>query len=283
VKNLLDVYLKKMAILKIAKVWPKYFANMDRYTEPMISCICVTRGKPSLLMRAVECFETQTHKHKELIVVFEDDDYITREACKRVSKLFIKMVEIGASPKRTLGALRNIAIAEASGEFVCQWDDDDWYHCRRLEIQLKAIRQTGFPGCFLARWLVFDTVCQKSFISNQRIWEGSILCRKDVIIQKPYPDLVKGEDTEVLEYLYANDYLIGLDDPSLYIYVYHGRNTFGREHWEYIFECSAEVSADTNDEIVSILKQQNNSTEASGLLDQHFLRYKKCLVYRWEI
>ena len=46
---------------------------------PLISCICVTREKPSLLKRAIDCFLAQTYPNKELVILYEDDDYATEE------------------------------------------------------------------------------------------------------------------------------------------------------------------------------------------------------------
>jgi glycosyltransferase involved in cell wall biosynthesis len=249
-------------------------------TRPTISCVCVTRGKPALLKRAVECFKAQTYEQKELIILFEDDDYSSREICEQLDSLFIKVVEVGTSPKMSLGVLRNIAIEKASGEFICQWDDDDWYHSKRLEIQIKTLQEANYPGCILTNWLVFDEVHQKSFISNPRLWEGSILCRKEVLGEKLYSDAIAGEDTEVLEYLYEKNYLVGLDNPTLYIYVHHGQNTWGRDHCEFIFKCSTKIEGATNNLIAGILKQQYGPLEGSELLDQYFLEYKKRVVYK---
>jgi glycosyltransferase involved in cell wall biosynthesis len=45
----------------------------------------------------------------------------------------VKFFVVKREPGRTLGSLRNLDIEMAQGEYVCQWDDDDWYHAGRIE------------------------------------------------------------------------------------------------------------------------------------------------------
>lgn len=47
-----------------------------------------------------------------------------------------------------------------------------------------------------------------------------------------YPDLRKGEDTVAIHQMISETKLVGIDRPQLYIYTYHGANTWERSHWE---------------------------------------------------
>lgn len=196
----------------------------------LVSCLCITRQRVPMLRRAVACFMAQTHPARELLIVFESDDAATRDHVAALAGPMIRAIEVPARPKLTLGALRNIAIAAAHGEYVAQWDDDDWYAPGRLAEQLRAALASQQPACALARWTMFDEHTQQAFVSAHRAWEGSLLCLRRVM--PPYPDLARAEDTALVAELLHNKQLIGLDRPQLYIYVVHGRNTWERSHWE---------------------------------------------------
>lgn len=236
----------------------------------LISCVCVTRKKPELLKRSIECFLAQTYSEKELIILYEDDDEAT-ESC--VGKGFppesgIRLFRVPAYPKMALGELRNVAIKIARGEYVCQWDDDDWYHVNRLEEQYNKLFSEGRHGCILTQWLVFDSVTTTAYISNVRMWEGSILCRKSVLQQKAYEDKPLGEDTATIEYLASRNSLFLLHEmPGLYIYVYHGNNSWNYEHWSKIFQCSTAMSVADSLTVAEILQGRYPMEEASFLLD----------------
>lgn len=211
---------------------------------PLISCICVTYRKPESLKNAIACFEAQTYPHKELIILFEDHDqetvaFLTNDLTRTEN---IRTIGVAGSPKKTLGELRNIALQCANGVFVCQWDDDDWFHTERIDYQYNIIAENGVNGCILTRWIIFDQCGERVFISNQRLWEGSLMCKRDVLMAKKYENKAKGEDTDVVNYLYDNGHLIGINDrPELYVYIYHGKNTWDITHFTKIFNASSEL------------------------------------------
>ena len=84
----------------------------------------VTAARPASARLAVECFQRQSYPNREMVIIDDgptDDlaDYVAGLADER-----IRMVRL-ASTDKTLGELRNTAVANAHGELVCQWDDDD--------------------------------------------------------------------------------------------------------------------------------------------------------------
>ncbi len=202
----------------------------DDAGTPLVSCLCVTRGRPRLLARAVHCFRAQTWTPRELLIVYESDDAATREALAAWHVEDIRAIEVPAVPKRTLGALRNIAVAEARGHYVAQWDDDDWHAPQRLAAQVDAAQRAGAAACVLARWLFWDAQAGEAYVSARRAWEGSLVARRDAM--PDYPDVTRGEDSEVVRSLAAQGLLAMLDEPTLYIYTVHAGNTWGRAHWE---------------------------------------------------
>jgi glycosyltransferase involved in cell wall biosynthesis len=236
---------------------------------PLISCICVTRGKPLFLQRAVNSFLSQTYPNKELVILYDSDDHLTKRFIVTMPvNPMIKIMEVEKSPDIKLGHLRNMAIQAAIGAYICQWDDDDWSHAGRLEYQFAVVKGSGYPGCVMTSWIVFDATKSMGYISNFRLWEGSLFCRKDILAQECYENKSIAEDTALIQDLFSRDllYLI-MDVPHLYIYNYHGNNTWGHAHWQLIFKSSTLLDEATNHEIEKIMAQIYEPLEASALLD----------------
>jgi glycosyltransferase involved in cell wall biosynthesis len=197
---------------------------------PLVSCLCVTRDRPQLLRRAVNCFRRQDYEPRELVVVFESDDAATRGLLDGLRDPAIRRLEIPASPKLSLGALRNLGVASCRGHYLAQWDDDDWYAPNRLGAQIAALRATQVAACVLARWILYDAEREAAFMSVRRPWEGSLVAERSAL--PAYPELARGEDTVVIGALLAAGRLVALDDPWQYVYVFHGANTWERSHFE---------------------------------------------------
>ena len=227
--------------------------------KPLISCLCVTHKKPDMLQRVINCFYNQQYENKQLLIVYEDFDSLTHEFITH-SKFNenVKVIMIDSSKEKIpLGELRNISIREADGEYVCQWDDDDWFDPERLSTQMEILLKENKPACVLSHWIVFNSCTNKAYLSNRRLWEGSILCRKEIILQKPYPAIPKGEDSSVIEFLYKSGDLYIIDDmPHLYVYIYHGANTWEAEHFNQIFEFSRELPESYSLDVLEVLNEK---------------------------
>ncbi|MDN5286018.1 MAG: hypothetical protein JWR38_2292 [Mucilaginibacter sp.] len=237
-------------------------------TLPLISCICVTKNRPALLRRAISCFNKQTYVNKELLIVFEEEDSLTEEVVNETSSKKIIAIKIPGRLNLTLGALRNLGISKANGELICQWDDDDWYHMGRLEFQQAVIRDTGMKGCILTQWIIYDEKFKKAYLSISRLWEGSLMCSKEQLQEHKYANKKKSEDSDLVNYLFNNHYLFPLDEvPNLYIYTYHGKNTWNRPHFNYYFKLSQELDALSSAKISKILERTSAKKNDSLMLD----------------
>jgi glycosyltransferase involved in cell wall biosynthesis len=229
---------------------------MEQPQSPLISCLCVTHGKPKMLERAIACFNYQSYTSKQLVIVYEETDSSTRTYIE--SQIFTPDIKIVAIPdsqsKPTLGELRNRSIRESDGDYVCQWDDDDWYSPDRLEIQMKYLRDAGKQASVLLRWIVYDAIAQKSYLSFTRPWEGSLLCKKTLLGAHPYPSLTKGEDSHVVGALIAGGYVAMIkDEPEIYVYNFHGANTWDELHFRALIYSSIGLPDDTNREVIECM------------------------------
>ncbi|MGA7669174.1 MAG: glycosyltransferase [Nitrolancea sp.] len=109
----------------------------DLSNLPLVSCICLTYGRPPdhkwLLEEAIESFLRQTYPNKELIIL---NDCPQQElVCDAPG------VRIVNAPMRypTLGDKDNAAIAVARGELIARWDDDDISLPSRLAFSVERL------------------------------------------------------------------------------------------------------------------------------------------------
>ena len=212
--------------------------------QKLVSCICVTHKKVVLLKRAIINFENQTYEKKELIIMYEETDLETAQFFESTTFSHdIILIKDKGVPKKSLGELRNIAIQKARGYYFCQWDDDDWYHPYRIEVQVFAITKAKSNASILTRWLLFDYTTRKAYLSHIRLWEGSLLCTFQINHKVEYDKKNQGEDTDFINFLVENDMLAGIPQmPYLYIYTYNKLNTWNYEHFAEIINVSQELT-----------------------------------------
>ena len=243
-------------------------SDLDLTDGPLISCLCVTRGRTKLLGRAIGSFRDQVYPNKELVVVYESDDAGTAEYLGPLEDDNIKIIEAPSSPGLTLGELRNVSLKGCGGEYFCQWDDDDWYHRERLSFQMDVIRKSGMQASIMMHWLIFDDTRKRAYVSARRPWEGSLLCKRSLIGEGlRYDARRRGEDTPLVTGLFRKSLVFPIIMPKLYIYVYHGNNVWTREHWERIFSDSKRLSDESGLIINDILECKYTGEDASRMLD----------------
>lgn len=240
---------------------------MPATTTPLVSCLCVTREKPVFLKRAIQCFLSQSYPNKELLIVYEDDDPATRRAAKSISHDSIRTLEVPSFPKMTLGELRNLSIKACTGDYFCQWDDDDWYHNMRIEAQMDALLRSHKRASVLAYWLIYDTINNDAFLSIPNPWPGTVLCHKQFFLEGlQYESRSKSEDTAYLIELMRLKCIVPVVMPSLYIYSYHARNTWGMQHFVKMFANSQRMSPEVTELFRKIFNGEIDNDQASDLL-----------------
>jgi hypothetical protein len=211
---------------------------------PKISCITITKERLVALKAAMDCYCRQTYPERELLIVTDGTPWY-RQAIRRyilsLGRNDIRLVETG-SEKYTLGKLRNYGISQAQGELVCQWDDDDLYHHDRLKLQAEKIFAENAIGCCLTdqlhyfentRELFWMDWNQQNVLPVFRLIPGTVMCfKKAAPLYPEYGALAsKGEDTEFLKALSVKGPIAALSGQAhLYVYTYHGSNTFSEKH-----------------------------------------------------
>lgn len=210
--------------------------------SPLISCICITNNRPQLLQQAILCFESQTYANKELLISYPKNDMLTRQLFNHYATTEkINLILLEREIETTLGNARNDALYKCNGAYVCIWDDDDWHHKDRLSIQFNSMKVSGqnYQASILTHIFLYDYTTHSGYLSFQHHWEGTLFCKKEMLLQNQYADRNKAEDTHVVPFLENNKLLAHIDEsPYLYIYTFHGNNTWPYAHFEYFINRS---------------------------------------------
>ncbi len=200
---------------------------------PPVTAIMVTKGRAALAQRAVRNFQKQVYPRCELLILDDDEDSALQNWVQAQGDDRIRHIRLPAA-KRSLGALRNIGVEMAPGDYVVQWDDDDISHPHRLAVEVGLVVLHQADACFLQREMLWAPGQRRLAISCRRLWEGSFLARKATL--PPYPDMGKGEDSPVADAIARGQRAVLVDAPHLYTYVFHDRNTHEaahfHQHWE---------------------------------------------------
>lgn len=107
---------------------------------PVVSAVIPTVGRPAHVVAAVRSALAQTLREIEVVVVVDGPDAATLAALAGLGDPRLRVVEL---PSRTgPGAARNAGVAAARGEWVAFLDDDDLWDPRKLEVQLRAARES---------------------------------------------------------------------------------------------------------------------------------------------
>lgn len=188
----------------------------------LISALMIT-GKSEerydLACMAVDCFRDQTWDNKELIVINTSPSAPWFDGVENIREF--------KTDEKPLGELRNLSYEKAEGDYFIQWDDDDYHAPNRMEWQYKHHEEDHLS--LLERQVRYDIIKHKGtvFSFNSGI-EGTMFHGPTDF---SYPDMDKGEDSEFCNQFRDDDKVNVQNNPaSLYIRIFHGGNTWDRDH-----------------------------------------------------
>ena len=101
----------------------------------------LTRDRPELAKKAVECFRSQTYAAKRILVA-------DNSMCPEALDGLLVDIPVGyawsCGAEGTIGAMRNQANAVArAADIIVHWDDDDWSHPNRIAEQVALLQASG--------------------------------------------------------------------------------------------------------------------------------------------
>lgn len=128
----------------VARAWARHAEVTG--AMPLVSIILPTRHRPAVLPRALASVLTQSEGDFELLVV--DNSCVSpvplsAEVMPQLKDPRVRVLATGVAANA--GAVRNVGLAAALGEWITFLDDDDAYHPDKISAQFECARVTGAP------------------------------------------------------------------------------------------------------------------------------------------
>lgn len=203
---------------------------MLAYREPRVTAVMVTGKSPErrpLAINAIRQFERQTYQNKELLIVNTGEKICPPRRSVKEIKL--------TQGELTLGDLRNIALEHAKGDWIMQWDDDDYHAPGRMAYQVR--NRVGRRAQLLTHQVRLDLSTGHAFCHYEPVGiAGTILHPRS---GARYLSLAKSEDSHFLKH-FDIDRNQNYTSQAIYVRMYHGKNTWDRGH---IIDRPASVAA----------------------------------------
>jgi glycosyltransferase involved in cell wall biosynthesis len=206
--------------------------NAAPQTVPLVSCIMPTSGRPEWVSQAIRYFQRQDYPNLELVIVdaAADGSAATIPDDPRIRHHRIP-------PRRSIGAMRNVACELAHGDIIVQWDDDDWYAPGRVAAQVRPILEgrADLTGLTDTRFLELTTgrfwqctprLHRRLFV--QDLHGGTLAFRRRLLSANcRYPDLSLAEDAWFLQAAVAAGARVErIPGADLFVYVRHSGNAW---------------------------------------------------------
>ena len=112
-------------------------------SQDLVSVVMPVYKAQATLRRAIDSVLAQTHTALELLVV---DDCSPDESWALIADYArndrrVRPIRLAANSG--VAAARNIGLDAAAGRWIAFLDSDDWWHARKLELHLAAMREAG--------------------------------------------------------------------------------------------------------------------------------------------
>lgn len=176
-------------------------------SDPKVSVVMLlSPGREEMAARAVRAVGTQTYLNIEL-VAFETEQHVGR----------------------TIGYLRNIANACATGDLIAHADDDDWMHPRRVEEQVALLQASGKQCVGYRELLFWDTRCPEPQPVKCPTANHPIFVRESGRIVEHYDQYEYHSTCPMSGKSYGEAWLYRNDDPR---WCAGGSMLYTREMWQ---------------------------------------------------
>lgn len=210
-----------------------------------ITCVCVTKDRYKLLTKSIASYCNQTYTNKNMLIVSQSLPEVNRMVKKHIVDLGRKDISlIEVNRDMSLGDMRTCGTYEASGDIVCQWDDDDFSHPKRLSTQYAALIKNNAILSVYGSHLHFYKSTRELYYVDWSIESGEDFRRclhgtmmffkkinnKYLGIVDNFPSAEKEEDLGFIQKSFLEYPHAIVPQGYQYVYVFHGGNISGSEH-----------------------------------------------------
>jgi glycosyltransferase involved in cell wall biosynthesis len=199
-----------------------------------VTCLCITKDRREWLPKAIRCFQEQTYRNRELLIVADGAD--VRDlvpADERISLLHI-------DGPLTIGEKRNFGCERTSCHYIAHWDDDDWSGPQRISEQVERLEASGKAVTGYNSMRFTDGTRWWQYKGPESYALGTSLCyRKDWWRLNQFPALQVGEDNAFVFSARGKGELVSADAAGMMYATVHASNTSPRNmtsNWKEI-EC----------------------------------------------
>jgi glycosyltransferase involved in cell wall biosynthesis len=191
-------------------------------SAPLVTCLCLTKGRPEWLPKAIDCFLRQTYENRELLIVADIHEDLAG------SRFWMKEDIRSILSPGVVGSKRNAGCEAASGEIIAIWDDDDYSAPGRLAGQVDRLLTTG---------KAVAGYTSMKFTDGQRWWQyvggvsslGTSLCFRRAWWQAhPFMGIQSGQDEAFADQALTQGQLVREGDLDLMYATCHFGNTSAR-------------------------------------------------------
>jgi hypothetical protein len=197
------------SIDSIECVLNQHIANDKSFQDSLVSIVVPCFNASAHIETTLRSLQHQSWQQLEIIVV---DDASTDNSVELVQALAdqdsrIKVVEL----QQNSGAYfcRNYGVSVSNGDYITVHDADDWSHCRKIELQVKAIQHSDSSMASISSWVRVSEDMQFGSWQTPSGWAGwvhrnisSLMLKKQVIEAIGYWDnVVCNADTEYYQRL----------------------------------------------------------------------------------
>ncbi|MBP3414490.1 MAG: glycosyltransferase family 2 protein [Clostridia bacterium] len=174
----------------------------------MVSVIIPAYNRAHTIKAAVESVLSQTWSDLELILV---DDGSTDETKAVIESIKDERIRYIYQPNAGACAARNNGIGLAMGEYIAFHDSDDIWHADKLELQMKAIEESGADIVFCkikkfkpdGSFTLIPTACPEGFLDPIEnlfgIGTQSIIAKREVFDEFRFdPEMPRFQEFEML-------------------------------------------------------------------------------------
>lgn len=160
--------------------------------SPEVSVVIPTYNRVADLRRALSSVQQQSFRNWEAMVVDNSSTDGTRQMVESLGDARIRFIEI--NNEGVVARSRNVGIQAASAEFVALLDSDDWWHPRKLERSLQALRggaDIAYHSMYLVRaadqrffWFRTRTRDLRAPVFDDLLGRGNALANSSVVIRR---------------------------------------------------------------------------------------------------
>ena len=173
---------------------------------PLVSVVMTTFQRGATLLTAVRSVIAQTWRDWELIVVDDCSGEQHDALLEQVEGLDSRIRVIRREENGGTYVCRNVALAQAHGEFVTFQDDDDWSHPERLQRQVDALLADGQKVLCLSYALHVTEQLDIRFGGRRtRVLGSSTMLLRTSVLNAVggFDEVRKGGDTELIRRIEA--------------------------------------------------------------------------------